>query len=711
MPRVVTEFDVDLAKEQVKIAEIKAHMKEIELAAKQIKLGENIVSSQASAEIAKVQALKEKLSQTTFEAGMRELEPQRQLYEIAQRIAQLKSQAMEAGPMRESQSLALQQQTMQLEQRRQQILAGMANEKARSIALMQQEAGEAKRLTAIEELQMAAAQRRALMGPTGEMEQNGDMRARYNMGMMGQQLQDVAVQLQMGTSPITIFSQQAPQMLDALGDAGLGGAFAAVGGAAVAMGKANRDAFNEMIEGARKGSRELEKLSQSTSFRDLSDGADKFTASLKTLSEARAGINGMGNTLGGIFGIFTGGDTRIEKLAKIKDAQEQAEKNMASLGKITIANSERELQIAELKAKGKEFEAGQTERQLTLERELKAIRDSQFAPDIKATLMSNAEAVADAKEQAEQTKERARREKEIEESKQKQRALVLASLKAQSDEDGRQIELRKQIADKAFEGGLKGMNAGEQEGMIDAKIRELREARYRDQGPVQPSDELRIQLEIQQLEQRKLDLQRQQNEEAQEAAENARHAAEQAEREAKARRDALAAQVAKGLKEVQSLVDEATLNHLRVHGHERQAQRLESERAMAEKVAKLEASGMQHEEAVKMARRMQRDEDRLHGRPGIIHGGRGSAPSHLIDRNNPFDDAQAFPNLNKMKNKGHLRDEMQFPGLDAMHEQQTRGRHTQAAAAQNAQAHVSIVEGQQIIAHLATIAQNLQIAA
>lgn len=708
MPRVVTEFDIDLAKEQAKIAQIKADMKAVELAAKQVKIGDNLVSANASAEIAKIASLKAQIAQTSFESGMRELEPQQQLYAITQRIAQLKADAMSAGPMRESQALQLEAQTMQLAQRRIGILAEMGKEKARLVALDHEEAANAQRLAAIESVRMSASQHRALLGSSGAMGAGGGG-GRMQMGMLAQQAQDVAVQMQMGTSPITIIAQQAPQMASIFGPTGMiVGGFVAIGGAAISMGKANKEAFDKLISGAKESEKEITKLATSTSFTEIAGGMEKVAEQTKSLAEARSGLNGLGQTMGGIFGVFVGGDTRTEKLAKLKDAQEQAEKNISRLSSVALNNSERELQIAELKAKGKDFEAGQIERQIQLERELRQIRDSQFAPDVKAQLMNNAEAVAAAKEETEWTKERARREKEIEDSKKKQQAIVLATIKAQSEEDGRVQELQKQIAERGFERSLKGMNNGEQQGLIDAQIKALQD-RSHDLGPLQKSEELKIQMQIDALLDRKAELQRQE-------AEDASKAADAAEKEAKAAKDKIATLAASR----RTLAEDMALLQAKASGDDKRVAALEKEIRIhrdAERIAK--DNGIDPANARRIAEtrdRLQEQADRRK-RDAVVHEEQQGRHRIHGARSGGFEGLgkHDFSALDKIREGGawnwnaprDLYNRRVMPLRDA----QTSQTHREAAARQQqSDARVSMTEAPAMIAVLEKILAKFELA-
>lgn len=706
MPRVVTEFDIDLAKEQVKIAQIKADMKAVELAAKQVNIGDNIVSANASAEIAKIATLKAQIAQVSFEAGMKELEPQQQLYAITQRIAQLKAQAMEAGPMRESQALQLEAQTLQLSQRRIGILAEMSREKSRMVTLDREEAANAQRLAAVESIRMNAAKHRALLGPSGSSGgMDAAMRAKYNMGMMGQQVQDMAVQLQTGTSPITVIAQQAPQMASIFGAGGkIVGGFVAIGGAALSMGKANKAAFDKLISGAKESEKEISKLATSGSFTEIAGGMEKIVEQTKSLADARSGLSGFGQIMGGIFGIFMGGDTHAEKIAKIKDAQAQNEKNVSRMGTVALDNSERELQIAELKAKGKEYEAGQIERQVQLERQLRQIRDSSFGPDLKAALMNNAEAVAAAKEEAEWAKERARREKLVTDEKEKQHKLVEASLQAQSEEAGHVQELKKQMADRAFENSLKGMNSGEQQGLIDSQIKGLRD-HARDAGPMQQSDELKIQMQIDALLERKVELQRKD-------AEEAGKAAEAADREAKTQKEKVANLAASR----RTVAEDMALLQAKASGDNRRVEALEKEIRIhrdAEKIAK--ETGMDPGNARKLAEtrdRLQEQADKhkrdtlvneerqgRHRIHGAVSGGFEGLGRHDYSALDKIRSGGAW----NWNSGGRLRDSFKFGLLDGQHDQ-TKQHHRDAAVKQaGAERRVSMAEAATIIERLDTL--------
>lgn len=131
-------------------------------------------------------------------------------------------------------------------------------------------------------------------GKAAESSQRNVLQFRTGLQQLGLQAQDVAVQLSAGTSALTVFGQQAPQILSVFGPLGIaiGAAAAALPLLAAAFGSAGSEAekFNAVAESL---SETLSNLKQA-GF-EVTEATELFSASLQTLAEvgATSAIDGM----------------------------------------------------------------------------------------------------------------------------------------------------------------------------------------------------------------------------------------------------------------------------------------------------------------------------------------------------------------------------------------------------------------------------------
>jgi hypothetical protein len=116
------------------------------------------------------------------------------------------------------------------------------------------------------------------------------------------QLQDIAVQAQMGTNALTIFTQQAPQLLSVFGGFGaLAGGFAAVGGAAFTFGQKSSEAFRTVLNDAAALNSEIGRLAGSGAT--LESSLEAFTK----IREAQKAMDAQSQSRqdGGGFGVMS----------------------------------------------------------------------------------------------------------------------------------------------------------------------------------------------------------------------------------------------------------------------------------------------------------------------------------------------------------------------------------------------------------------------
>lgn len=704
MARIVTELDIDLAKEQVKIAQIKADMKAVELAAKQVRIGENLVSAQASAEIAKVAALKEQLAKASFEASVKELAPQEQHRAIMERIVQLRKEAYASGPIRESEALRLDKEINALVERRGAILQASAASRERELNIERQQvtvataqAAAAREQAGAELIRQRAADHAAMMSPFGSRGGSGPSAFsganRFATANFAYQIQDIAVQAQQGVRFSTIFAQQGSQLASVFGPGGaIAGGMIAIAGAAIMMGQKNKDAFDALIKGAKDSREEINRLRASGSVPELTSGlgkaVDELDALKKGLSDAGSGMG----RIGSFFGVLVGGDRGDVQRYKARVAIEEQEQAIAKAEKATIAAAESELEIVKLKAAGKEVEAGEMERQVKLARELETIKASKLTPDGKAALMNVAEDKAkvegDAARQkdftAKESKSIEQRSKEREEEAKReiQRANDVARAQSQLDEE-RQKALMEQLTPL------------EQIEAMKARALEV-EKQTLQVGPLPEAEQLRLETQILELKNREAQIQNQiTNEEAraaEQAANKLQHEQQQA--QAKAKQQGIAAE---------DLLGEMKALELRAHHHTKAAEQQEKINRITKEARHIQDQlGVSKEDAMGIAKRI--DDLQHPDHRGRIHGAK--SPDHFGIAN-----AQ-FPGLDKhaQMQQGHLRDKFQFPGLEK--HDQLQQRHAQNNQRHEAAQHatgVSIMDAPKIEALLTQLIGKLDL--
>ena len=215
--------------------------------------------------------------------------------------------------------------------------------------------------------------------------------ANFQLGNMGAQLQDVAVQAQMGTSALTIFAQQGSQVAGAFGPMGMavGAGVAVFGALAMAVAK-NKEAFDKAIAGADGFVNSLNQLSSTASVDEIASALGKGAEQMKTLREEADKLGTvMGYITANAGGIFSGKGASARSL-EADYAQGDAMMAKVEAGKQAVAIGERETKIAELLAAGKKAEADEAQRLLDLEREITAIRSKGFTKNSEDKLIEQA---------------------------------------------------------------------------------------------------------------------------------------------------------------------------------------------------------------------------------------------------------------------------------------------------------------------------------
>lgn len=218
----------------------------------------------------------------------------------------------------------------------------------------------------------------------------GSGSGKFQAGMLGQQLQDIAVQAQMGVSPITILAQQGSQLAGIFGTGGaIVGAGIAVGGALMTMGVKGNEAFEGLIQRGKDLHDEIVKIVDSGSLDQLLEAFDKVEKQNTAISAERKSIGSVGGAFSGGWGMIMGGKSEAEKLNDLKKAEIQAQWDLVNAEQVALLISERQIKVNELRAKGKDAEADALERQLKLEAQIERIRGSNMSPEVKKELEAN----------------------------------------------------------------------------------------------------------------------------------------------------------------------------------------------------------------------------------------------------------------------------------------------------------------------------------
>jgi len=217
----------------------------------------------------------------------------------------------------------------------------------------------------------------------------------FAMGQVGMQLQDIAVQMQMGTKAATIFAQQGSQIASAFGPAGVAiGATVAVVGALYTAGSKSNEMFDEMIKNVGNLQTQADSVIQSGGLSEITDQTIKLAEASKQLSESSDALSTMGGAFAPVMGMILGGDSPQERQNKLAKAASDLEFKRQKLALSALEASTQEVAIAELRAKGMNDEADEAERLLSLKKETAKIDQLPFTDKTKNKLKEDAEAIS-----------------------------------------------------------------------------------------------------------------------------------------------------------------------------------------------------------------------------------------------------------------------------------------------------------------------------
>jgi hypothetical protein len=387
MPKVTTKFDVELAEWNLKILKLKADLKQTEEAAKQAKLGEHLAKNME--EGAKRAAAK-------MEAAMK------------------KSTVLEFRGMKESAEKA-------------------AAEAARAAAA-QWKAIITPAITDSWRVHQAGSGGMTGYGAFGRGIPGGSKLA---MGNLGMQVQDIAVQAQMGTSALTIMAQQGSQVASIFGTSGMIiGGIVAIGGALLLAGAKSNEAFNKMIDGAMAFHKELGKIAADGNLDATVASMGRLVKQQEEIAKLRRETlnGGLWELTKGTMGVMSGGDTLAEKRYKLDTAQRQMRQDEMTINNTILTQAEDELAISKLRLENRDREADLLEKQIKLRRELREIEYSDVSDPAKKALS----AAAIARSQIEEAKAGRDSVKEAEAARQAKATLSkqLAAAEKETDQAG-----------------------------------------------------------------------------------------------------------------------------------------------------------------------------------------------------------------------------------------------------------------------------------
>jgi hypothetical protein len=222
--------------------------------------------------------------------------------------------------------------------------------------------------------------------------------AKTNVGVMGRgfagmgvQIQDVAVQMQMGTNFATIFAQQGSQIASGFGAAGIaiGAAVAVIGGLYTA-GSKSVQMFGELIKGVRGLSSETDKIIATGSLSEIASQTEKIAAAQKDINEQSGALSTMSGAFAPVLGMPMGGASPQERQNQLAREASDLEFKRQKLALAALAAAQEEIKIAELRAKGSTKEADELERKAKLNKEIAKIWELPFSTQTQADLVDSA---------------------------------------------------------------------------------------------------------------------------------------------------------------------------------------------------------------------------------------------------------------------------------------------------------------------------------
>lgn len=430
-----------------------------------------------------------------------------------------------------------------------------------------------------------------------------------NIGMAAMQMQDIAVQMQMGTRMSTIIAQQGSQMLSIFGPGGmiLGGVVA-VAGAFYAMGENAKRAFKEAEDGQQRFNEAAKRAIETGSLSDQLAMIEQAGARAKGSREAYSEQIWKERSAGDVVSEWAGGpsfnDKYNQKMGHYDQTQALAQKELSEAAMKTSAK-ERDIVIARLQ--GRMAEAEQMERQLRTARELAGIdRLTNITPEAKKQLKSDIQAKA--------TAEQAAADKTVADQKKAEMDQIAAAQTRLDDQKKSaaldQMTLAQRIA---------VLSVDAQKAL--AEENRLKNATNRDEMAIIDAEGRRVAIQAQILSSQKqlANEKKREADEAKRAAEAAAEAAKQAAAAASTRRGA-----------VMDTALEFKMLEAKAAGRKKEVEEIEKQQRVLDRARRLEEqNGMSKRDALGMAIKMTDMEDRANGKRRKIRGVQGVDPDPM----------------------------------------------------------------------------------
>lgn len=422
------------------------------------------------------------------------------------------------------------------------------------------------------------------------------------VGMAAMQMQDIAVQMQMGTRMSTIIAQQGSQLLSVFGPVGmiLGG-LVAVGGMFYSVQQKGIEALQALKKEGEGFDQSLRHL-KAGGIMEMIDGMEKMQTKADELNKDAASRTGTG-MVEGMARFFSplrfengktinSYDEKRDVAADLAAKNEQGRKDLMDQ---IVKTAAEELRIAQMRAGGRDAAADKLEREVALRRELAKL---DAAPvEIRGKLQDNARAKSAAEQQKADAEVAQQKQAEMDKL-----AAAQAQLDAQKKEAAMdQMTLAQRIAMMsvdaqralAEENRLKGAAKLDAQAIIDAESRRVS-----------------IQAQL-------LNSQRQLASEKAREAEAAKRAAEQAAEAAK--QAAAAAAQQRGT--VMDTALEYKLLEAKASGRKREIEQIEYQQRVMDRARRLQdQNGLGKKEALALAIKMTDLEDRANGKRRRIRG-------------------------------------------------------------------------------------------
>jgi hypothetical protein len=214
------------------------------------------------------------------------------------------------------------------------------------------------------------------------------------------QIQDIAVQAQMGTSALTIFSQQAPQLLSVFGNFGaLAGGFAAVGGAAFTFGQKSSEAFRTVLNDAAALNSEIARLAGSGAT--LESSLEAFTKikdaqkAMSAQSQSRQDGGGFGQMSQELLSLFGLAESNYDQTKESEIATVALKKQQVRLQNEIVKASGNEVMLAQLRAAGDDRALDALDRKLKLEAQIQKIKSFGLDAGAESKLIENATRISE----------------------------------------------------------------------------------------------------------------------------------------------------------------------------------------------------------------------------------------------------------------------------------------------------------------------------